>query len=306
MKNIHKKFYTISLGMLLIFGFSFQLPNKQAQAQTACSSNETSGNLFGYLETDEMGLIYLSTESWNEDPAAMGHSTTNQIFSVEFDRQNNRFQGRGWSPVAGWVDFSSNNVDGFAEFESLRPENDVNGNWGNVTPIIDISGIYYQTDPGAFLGNAFHGNETGDDDNGNFYGAGNIDFSNVSIVEPACTQFVSLTLNGFQNINQTNCPVTRNIQINWASVNANNCYINSDNWNDPVNTPLPDNYQTGNDHRYDGQSVTSTNPRSNPVTITCIGSNGENVSDSALISCGSAAQADPTTSGTVIPVFQEV
>jgi hypothetical protein len=307
MKKTLKKIYSIALGLLLVLGIYSQIPKNpdQVQAQAPCVGGQTAGNLYGYLETDEMGYIYLSTESWNDDLAGEGHDPTSEVFSVGFDRQTNRFSGRGWSPYAGWLDFETNSTDQIAEFESMRPENDTNNTWGNLTPVIDVSNISYQTDPGGFVGTAFHGNETGDDDNGTLYGAGNINFSNLSIIDPACTQFVSLTLNGASDIYRSSCPVGGTIQINWASENVNNCFIASDNWSATINTLLPNEYQSGNNYTYIGSAVNNSNPQSNPIKITCTGSNGQNVSDTARISCGSTVEP-PITGGIVVPTYQEV
>lgn len=304
MKISQKKLYTFALTAVLVFGIYSQIPQKQVAAQ-ACAAGQTAGNLYGYLETDEMGFIYLSTESWNDDLAGEGHEPTSLTFSASYDRQTNRFNGRGWSPYAGWVDFgeinTSNSANQIAEFESMKNNP---GDWGNVTPEINLSSVNYQTDPGGFNGSAFHGNETSPGDNGNLYGAGNIDFSNVSIIQPACTQYVSLTLNGASDIYRSSCPVSGTIQINWASENVADCFVDSNNWSAANNSSLPDEYQNGNNYTFTG-NVNDSSPQ-DTVKIRCLGSNGQTVTDSATVSCGSTVTPPAGTDGFVIPTYQEV
>jgi hypothetical protein len=281
------------------------LPKTPHVAAQACSAGQTAGNLYGYLETDEIGYIYLSTETWNDDPLGEGHGTTTQQVSVSYDRQANTFSGRGWSPYAGWVDFgevnTSNTTDRIAEFES--PKNDPDS-WGNWEPEIDLSGIGYQTDPGGFTGIATNGGYTYLEDGtvDEFVGAGDISFENVSIIEPVCTQFVSLTLNGASNVYQNSCPFSGSVRINWASENVTNCRVDSGNWNVSENSSVPDEYQSGTNYSFTG-TVNAGSPL-DTVRIRCTGSNGQTVTDSATVSCGSTVE--PPTTGTVIPTYTEV
>lgn len=308
-----KKIYSITLGIAMVFGvytfFGEQAPSVDAQS---CSTGQTSGNLFGYLETDNIGYIYLSTESWNDDPLGEGHGTTNQGFSVSYDRLTDRFDGRGWSPYVGWVDFGevmqSHSTNKVAEFEA--PSND-SDSWGNWNPIIDLRNVTYQTDPGGFVGQGYNGDYTyvNDEEHDNAVGSGYVSFENVAIVEPICSQFVSLTLNGQSDIYRNTCPVNETITINWASENVSNCRETSGNWSGPNLNNLPNPYQNGSDYTFTG-NVTASSP-SDTVTISCIGDNGQTVTDSAQISCGSAPSCDPATEvceagGNVIPTYIEV
>ncbi|MCI5051454.1 MAG: hypothetical protein MRY57_04040 [Candidatus Pacebacteria bacterium] len=303
-----KKIYSVLTAGALVFGFLAFMPDAKNVNAQACAAGQTAGNLYGYLETDEIGYIYLSTETWNDDPLGEGHGTTTQQVSVSYDRQAGTFSGRGWSPYAGWVDFgevnTSNTADEIAEFES--PKNDPDS-WGNWDPVIDLSGIGYQTDPGGFTGTAFNGGYTylPDGSQDEFVGAGDISFENVSIIEPVCSQFVSLTLNGASNIYQSSCPVSGTIQINWASENVTNCFVDSSNWNISNNSSVPDEYQSGNNYTFTG-SVTDSNP-TDTVRIRCTGGNGQTITDSALVQCGSTVTPPtPGTGGTVIPNYTEV
>lgn len=312
-----QKFYSIALGFAMVFGAYTYLGEmaQPAQAQT-CSANETSGNLSGYLETDNLGYIYLSSQTWNEDPLGEGHGTTAENFSVTYDRIDKRFNGRGWSPYAGWVDFgqinpehSANNI---AEFEDMETNP---GRWGNVTPFIDVSNVVYQTDPGGFVGSAYHGEYTyfisEDDDDRS--GAGYISFENVSLIDPQCPQYVNLVLNGQTDIQRNSCPISGTININWAGENVTDCRATSTNWSGPSlgNLPSPS-YQTGNAYTYSG-TINNNNP-TDIVTISCTGENGQIVTDSANIRCGApddpASNCDPDTEfcggGNVIPTYIEV
>lgn len=315
-----KKLYSIAIAGAMIFGGYMMLPKTQQVNAQACSVGQTGGNLYGYLETDEVGYIYLSTETWNNDPLGEGHATTNEQVSVSYDRQTNRFSGRGWSPYAGWVDFgginnNNNSVERIATFESVENNPDL---WGNWDAEIDLSGVGYSTDeftdsngvtwsPG-FVGFGTNGGYTyfADGSEDEFVGAGNIDFTEVSIIEPPCTQYVTLTLNGASDVYQEQCPFSGSVRINWASENVTNCVVDSDNWNFSNNYSLPeDEYQTGTNYSYTG-TVDDTAPNTpfDTVRIRCIGANGQTVSGSASISCGSTVE--PPTTGTVIPTYTEV
>jgi hypothetical protein len=326
MKKLSKKtIYSFALSAALVLGVYTQIPQEKAIAQAPCSAGQTGGNLYGYLETDNIGYIYLNTETWNEDPRGEDHGTTTETFSVSYDRQNRQFSGRGWNPYVGWVDFgetnSLNSIEQRLEFESMG-ESDVNGNWGNWEQFTDISQIVYQTDPGGFRGRAFNGDETylnsentefnGTQEDENV-GAGLIDFSKVSIVEPECVQYVNLTLNGRStNLNRESCPVGGIININWASENVEDCRVDSRNWNKNLGDNLPENYTSGSEYTFTG-NVTADSPSDEGIVrISCTGINGQRVSDIKNITCGTPTPCDTDANpncpsgGAVIPTYIEV
>jgi len=317
MKTSHKKLYSLVLAVVLVFGIYSQIPKQNASAQF-CQSGQTSGNLFGYLITEKMGNIYLSTESWNDDPAGEGHDPTTELFSTSFNRQTNQFNGRGWSPYAGWVDFDTNSSNQIAEFEDIKANQ---SQWGNLTYTIDLSNLFYATDPGGFVGVGKHQQGTSPDDGGNVFGGYDINFENVSLIEPQCVQFVTLTLDGFTNqVHFDSCPVGGKVWINWASENVNNCVVDSDNWSNAFNAPMsieenvPNELQNGNSYYYSGFEINTNSPQSNPISIKCLGINGQSETSSAIISCGdnnddgndNGNNDDDEIGSITIPTFIEV
>ncbi|MCA9352997.1 hypothetical protein KC901_02340 [Patescibacteria group bacterium] len=309
MKHFAKILYSsFTAGMLLVAGLGFiQFSPTSVYAQ--CTPGETSGNLYGYAETEAIGPIYMSTESWNDDPLEIGHGTTTQEFSVSYNRQTERWDGRGWSPYIGWVDFgqtnSANIIAQTAEFESVLNNPDA---WGNWDPTIDLSPVTYTTDPGGFVGLATNGDytiggagETDDD----LVGAGWIDFSNVSIETTAgdCDETVNLILDGVNILYQESCPIGAP-EIQWTSVDVSDCETDVGLWASPGSRPTQN---TSGETA--GGSITESNT---PVVfkLKCIGDgSGSEVYGTAIASCGSDCTNDDCvdpTSGVVIPEFKEV
>lgn len=298
MKFFIQKTCTMIVGIVFIMTAFISLPPLSRVNAQSCGVNETSGNLIGYLMTDNMDEIYLSTESWNDDPLNLGHAPTTEIFSTSYDRQTGQFFGRAWSPVAGWVDFDSQSTTFAAVYESIESNPD---GWGYLDPVIDLSSVTYSVDSGSFNGFGYHGGYIyADPSNDNEVGAGNIDFSAVNLIQPSCTQFVSLAVNGASDINRSTCPVSAPVYINWASENVQNCVTNSSNWSGPGLSLLPNTYQTGTNYQFNG------NFNGDIISIACEGFNGETIIDSAQINCGTITNNPGGTSSNPVPEFKEV
>ncbi len=293
---------TIFLGIALVFGLFSLSSEKQVDAQ-ACSAGVTPGNVSGYIQTDNFDAIYLSSDSWNEYHPDL---PTNETFFVTFDplaTGQGTWSGRGWSPYLGWVDFSGVNADGdylpgnivFSELETDEGREQS----GNMTPYADISDIRYETDGGLFVGSAFHGTETIENDDGTHdivVGAGNLDFSTVILASAApCQETVDVYLNNTPYLYEETCSID-DIEIRWNAINATDCRTGAGLWTSPGS--LSDSGTQPSD------SVTTTNtPQIFQVICTGEGSDAE-ITGSAVASCGATA-VDPTT-GVVIPTYTEV
>src|SRR5690606_10976821 len=109
---------------------------------------ETPGNIYGYLTTETIGNIYLSTESWNDNETAQ----TSVEFYVSYDRQLNRWSGRGWNENAGWVDFGqmnpNNTLNQTAEFATVKADPINYGNWNPL--ITGLGNVTYNENLGQF------------------------------------------------------------------------------------------------------------------------------------------------------------
>ena len=90
MNKIKKIGYVVALSGVLLVVFSLLQPTENIGAQ-ACSANASPGNLFGYLMTENLpnDPIYLSKDSWNDDPLNFGHApTTVDFYVITIERGN--------------------------------------------------------------------------------------------------------------------------------------------------------------------------------------------------------------------------
>lgn len=322
-----KKLYSFGITTaLLVTSFAFLPPQQIVNAQ-ACIPGESPGNLFGYAWSDEIGPIYMSSETWNADPLSEGHAQTSVGFYVTFDRQISLWGGRGWNPVVGWVDFgevdSANIAQRRAEFESIKNNGDA---WGDLESKIylgnetvelypgdfyEVPGITYETETGSFEGLAWNGTSTmagsgpGDDD---IVGAGSINFANVQLETELtnCDEAVNIVLNGVNVLYQETCSISKPT-ITWTSVDVSNCRTNVGLWS------LPGERGTSGNELASGDITLANTPVIFRVRCTGDGS-GASVYGTAYASCGPSTGCtnpdgcnpiDPTT-GIVIPEFKEV
>ncbi len=279
-----------------------------------CTSNDDSGNLYGYADTENFGRIYMSRTSWNDFEATQ----TTQPFSVSYNRQNDTWSGRGWNEIMGWVDFGETNSDNIslrrAEFESALANP---GDYGNLVPqiylgdenivlqtgeTISVAGVAYSTNSGSFVGSGWNGDYTianvgnGDDV---AVGAGEITFANVSLVESPCQEYVDLLVNGEETYYQETCPIT-NPTLTWNTTNVNNCVIGSDNWSSPQGTSIG---TSGSQN-----ANVSVNP-SETFSLNCTGTqSGNTIQGIAIAVCGPTTGGgdDPVVDNVVAPDFKEV
>ena len=300
--------------MTSVFGV-FALPQV---SHAACNSSTTSGNLYGVIDTEMVGPIYVSTESWNDDPANAADQTSVNFF-VNYDRSTRLWSGRGWNETFGWVDFGytnpSNTPDEIFEFEHIKDDNNPSNpeqyeDWGGLTHEVDVSGISYTTNTGAFSGSTYHGGYTagasGDDE---IVGGGDITFNNLQYIENTnCNESVDITLNGANILYRQTCPIPEPT-IRWVTqdIVSGSCVTDSGLWNTPP-TSRADNNPSGEQASGD---ITSANT---PVTfrLKCEGSDTRaDVFGTAVASCGptggpgGGGPIDPTT-GLVIPNYIEI
>lgn len=304
---------------LVVSGIMMSVNNnpEPVYAQT-CNAGDSVGNLFGYAtmsnlpSTDSKDRIYMSTESWNDYESV----TTSQQFAVNYNRQTGTWGGRGWSPEIGWVDFGENHplnvTNKTATFEEIRT--DTNGDWGNWNPIIELSDVSYNSDPGGFVGQGANADFTGNSNIGHddYIGAGYIDFSNVQLIESPCNEYVDVTLNNTNILYQSSCDIN-NPTIRWTTTNIvpGSCQTAGGAWQGNANgASKPDN-NTGNSEQA-GDITTTNTPQI--VRLQCEGAgSGATIYGEAYASCGEIADCppgetciiDPTT-GVVIPEFKEV
>lgn len=311
MKQTMKKISSlITIGVFGIIGAvpAVGIAPQIADAQM-CNPGDTTGNLSGYAMTETIGAIYMSTESWNADPLGIGHAQTSVNFSVSFDRQINRWNGRGWNPHVGWVDFGQTNpnliVPQNAQMESVAANP---SDWGEWNSFINLSGVNYVTDPGIFVGYGTNGDYTilgGTGTIDDVVGTGYIDFSNVSLLlNSNCNESVDVLLNGVNVLYRPQCPITAPV-IQWTSNDVTNCVATQGLWSGTKST--------AGSEGASGPITESNTPVVFRLSCTGIGS-GAVVYGDAYASCGDIGDPgggggpggiDPTT-GVVIPDFREV
>lgn len=314
MKKILLSTYKISFLFVLAGAFLFSelafSPEVKAQSTigggNACSEDGP-GNLYGVIMTTFAGPIYMSTQSWND---LSGQGTTNTSFYTSYNRQTGLFGGRAWSPYLGWVDFGYTNqnlmVQKRAEFESPKANPAA---WGNMPYQVDLSGVVYQSDPGAFVGLGKNYNFSivgGTDYYEDVVGAKYLDFSDVVIAQSDCNEHVDITLNNANVLYQESCSIPRPT-IRWTSENVSDCQTGIGLWVSPGSRAT----QNTSGELASG-AITNQNT---PVTFTirCIGNgSGDVVIGSAYAWCGEIGDPnDPggpggPGSGLVIPDYREV
>jgi hypothetical protein len=239
MKNfLNKKnvFILTSLIIVFIVGFTFLSKNVQAKDEaekdTVHSCSGSSGNIYGYIDTENVGPIYLSKESWEE---ATGKTTTEEFY-VELNHSNPtnlEWSGKGWNESVGWVDFSYNQVDDIARFVEPGEEHDGGcddgscDKWGGWNGEADLSSLVYSTENGSIIGTGIdrHGDTGGDtsEEEDDYIGSGEWTFSHVQFQDPPCPQDVNLFIGGKKYWYKNECPADINIPLQWNSENVHGC-----------------------------------------------------------------------------------
>ena len=289
MKNILKKIGYSLMVASLVFGYSATDMTFAQSGGGTHSCSGASGNLYGYIDTENLGPVYLSTESWND----LNGTNTTVNFSVNYDRQMGIWSGRGWAAgtsatgAIGWVDFSYNQINDEVRF--VAPGNDYDNNivdtWGNWTGVVDLSGVVYSNQNGSFQGTGLDshvdtggvGSETDDD----YVGSGEWTFEQVQFQDPACPQNVNLFLEGTSRLHRSTCDIN-NILIQWTTENVTNCTATAGLWT--LNTPRLD--QNTGTTTYANNPVTDANT---PVMfkLQCTGAfDNQPVEGIAIASCG--------------------
>jgi len=277
-----------TIGFFLPSFFSLQRASaKEDNGGATESCTGTSGNLEGYITTDNVGPIYLSKESWNNDNPS---KPSNVDFYVNYDTERKMWSGRGWNEEVGWVNFDYDQQNKLARFiapgkeydrtHDSDPNNDEPVEWGNWRGIADLSSVYYSVQDGHFMGNARDiDSSTGEGDSDEPVGSGNWSFENVSLVKPDCPEQINLLVNLKSRYHQKECPIKeKSLIIQWTSEGVHDCKSIAGPW-ELISRPIQNT----------GRNVHNTSDieaRAN-FTIQCTGDyTGANVVKTATASCG--------------------
>ena len=226
------------LGIAVIgSAIGFFLPSFFSSSHVDAKSCEgESGNLNGYILTNNLGEIYVSKKSWDD---AHPGDLADTDFYVHYDVDHNRWSGRGLNKDVGWVDFDYDQRGRKARFVAPGEEydrlhdNDSNNDepveWGNWKGVADLSSVNYDTQSGSFVGvGKDEDSHTGEGDDDEVVGSGDWNFDKVKLIKPNCPEDIGL----FFNVNGTlkeryhkeTCPIQENdLIIQWVSEGVKDC-----------------------------------------------------------------------------------
>ena len=226
------------LGLALIGGaLGFFLPSlfpsSHASAKECVGE---SGNLEGYIQTQNLGKIYVSKTSWDADHSGNPASTN---FYVFYDRERNRWSGRGLNEDVGWVDFDYDQQGRKArfvapeeEYERLHdsdPNNDEPVEWGNWRGVVDLSDVEYDVQHARFVGDVVEKDDhTGEGDQDEAVGSGKWDFSHLKLIKSSCPEQVNLffKVDGSPESSyyKDTCPISAgDLTLQWTSEGVHDC-----------------------------------------------------------------------------------
>ncbi|MGB0925145.1 MAG: hypothetical protein ACPGTS_00365 [Minisyncoccia bacterium] len=282
--NIFKKtlFSLAAFSMVFVF-FVYPEDINTANAQLCGTPGS---DLMGYIivtnPVDGSDKIYISTDSWNNDPVNSANQTS-EIFSVEFDTTTNEWSGQGWMDNIGWIDFGTPNTTDEATIRDM--DNDPMA-WGNANPIIDLGSVSYNNTTDVFVGVGENYGFTGvnDDQYDDEIGLGDLNFDNVSFGVTPCNPSVNVLISGASS----QCS-TGNADVIWNTRDVNSCETFGGGWANPTSgtaltTAAP------------GVNTTESNATINMaanisgsgelVAITCLSDeNGSSVIGQAYLNC---------------------
>ncbi len=293
MKNILKKnnilLVTFFVVFIVLIGFGIRNDQdtliKKVEAEDAQKGGGatqgcigSSGNLYGYIDTENLGPIYLSTESWNK---LSGEASTSVSFYVNYDRQNGVWSGRGWNRQVGWVDFSYDQVNDIVRFQTPGENTAFWGGWNGE---VDLSKVVYSAQNGSFRGDGYgaHNNTGGvsSDLEDDYIGSGEWTFDGLVFQDPPCPQNVNLFLDGTSYLYKKDCNISAPT-IQWITEGVHDCVSVEGLWEN--RTRSPKNIGTGIKANND---ISESNA---PVLfkLSCIGNySGSAVEGVAIASCG--------------------
>lgn len=242
MKKVFKR-NTISFTLLMVslifigglVGYKNLQKTQKVQAKEDQNNQEAtcqgdSGNLYGYITTDNVGPIYVDSASYE---SATGSSVGD--FYVNYDKQDKIWSGKGWNDNVGWVDFSYDQMNHLARFVDPGEESDTgcaeNGTcdkWGGWNGQADLSGIQYLAQNGVLVGDAEeYQNNTGGESSeaeDDYIGSGVWHFDHVGFKDPACPEEVHLFINEKRSWYSPKCPADlNNAVMQWTSQNVHDC-----------------------------------------------------------------------------------
>lgn len=295
MKTFKKILYISSLFAIAAVIMIFK-PEPAALSAQSCNASSTPGNLYGYISSNIISTpIYLSTETWNDDPLGNGNTASTVDFYVNFDRTTSLWSGRAWNETVGWIEFDIGSLEKKAYVEDALANLDA---WGYWDGMIDLSNVEYSTNAGGFNGIGISSDLTGDgsDLDDVYVGLGELEFSNVSYIESPCGENINLFLNGTPVLYNATCPISAPT-IKWTSENVSSCVTDTGPWGTPTGARATQN-TTG-----ETASAGLSAEGSQIFRLKCVGDiSGASVYGTAIMSCG--AGQDPTD-GLIVPNFTE-
>ena len=235
MKNFLNKKYTLvvlALAALVTTGYYFASTHFSfVESAKAGDCKNSSGDLYGYIDTENVGPVYLSRKSFED---ATGE-TMDDNFYADFDRQTFEWSGKGWNKQVGWVDFSYNKKDHIVRFVAPGEEYDTGCNdngtcdeWGGWNGEADLSDVVYSAQNGSFQGTGIdkHDNtgNSGDDEEEDTVGSGTWTFEHVEFIEPECPETINLYIGCNNYWYDKNCPAElKDVPLQWTSENVADC-----------------------------------------------------------------------------------
>ena len=279
---------------------------RSSVAEAGSCTQTNTGNLRGYVETENLGRVYLSKESWDQDNPSRPAEVN---FYVNYDPERNEWSGRGWNEAVGWVDFNYNQQEKKARFEAPGeeydrlhdhdPNNDEPVEWGNWSGVIDLSGVSYSVQDGTFAGEGVDvDTNTGEGDEDEPVGSGKWTFAQVSYTPSTCPERVNLLINLKSVYHKSTCPIADGeLTIQWTSENVEQCEAVAGPWTlgpvDPENTGT----KVHNNAEISDKAI---------FTIRCKGTySGVDITRSAVASCGSSQTNGGGDQGLITPVIIE-
>lgn len=273
-----------------------------------------SGNLEGYINTENIGPIYVSKASWDAEHRS---NPADVDFYVSYDTKRNLWSGRGWNEEVGWVDFDYDQqgrkvrfVAPGEEYDRLHdsdPNNDEPVEWGNWRGVADLSSVNYNVQTSQFEG---VGNEddasTGEGDRDERIGSGEWTFDNVVLIKPDCPERLNLLfrVNGTlkSSYHKDTCPIKEDsLILQWTSEGVKDCKSIAGPWD-----------LVRRDSQNTGTRVHNTSPIEEGdraiFKLQCKGSyTGADIVRSVVASCGeecNGPECDPEN-GLIVPKIIE-
>lgn len=232
----HHTLWKVLIVALLGGILGFFLPSLFRYRVDAESCTGNSGNLEGYIQTQNLGKIYVSKESWDNDHPGNPSDTD---FYVRYDTEQGIWSGKGFNEQVGWVDFDYNQQGRKARFVAPNEEydrlhdsdsnNDEPVRWGNWRGVADLSNVEYDVQHAKFVGTGIDKDpHTGGGDPDEVVGSGKWNFDNVALIKSSCPEQINLffNVNGIlrNSYHKSTCPIAEEeLTLQWTSEGVHDC-----------------------------------------------------------------------------------